>query len=379
MSVDACMTLRRLVSILGLLGWPHVGEAQSPRAVRTLSPAVVSAVQDSVRSFMSRHGIPGLSIAIAVDGQLAWSSGFGLADLENAVPALASTVYRTASIGKPMTAVAALQLAASGKLNLDAPIERYCPVFPKKRWPITARHLLAHTSGIRHYGGPRGAEEQLSAVHYESVESALTVFRDDSLLFEPGTRYLYSTYGYTLLGCVIEGAAHEPFMSYMQREVFAPARMQQTRADNPFALIFRRSRGYRRDPAGELTNSPFADLSNKMPAGGYVTTVEDLVRFALACSDGTLLQAATWNQMASPFMTRQRKVLNERYGLGWGLDSIDGELEVFHGGQTPHVTGILALLPRRRFAVAVLMNLEGVENRRQLTDGIARVVLGAPS
>lgn len=335
----------------------------------------VRRVEALLSAEMSRQGIPGLSAAIAVDARLAWSNGFGLADVENNVPAKAVTVYRTASVGKSITAVAAVQLAERGKLDLDAPVQRYCPSFPEKRWPLTARHLLSHLGGVRHYGDDPA--EFFSTRHYDGVGEALELFRDDPLVAEPGSRYLYSSYGFNLLGCVIEGAAGEPFLDYLRGSIFEPAGMRRTRDDDPLAIIPDRARGYTRGDDGELRNSRFVDMSNKLPAGGFVTTAEDLVRFAAALLRGELVSAEGREAMFTP----QRTSGGERvdYGLGWGLSPPDdlwyGEREVYHGGGTPMVSTMLYMLPGRGFAVAIMANLEGVEDRVGLCARIARVVL----
>src|SRR5439155_19056924 len=159
-----------------------------------IPPATVDAVERAISSEMSRQTIPGLSAAIAASGKIAWGGGFGMSDLENFVPAKASTVYRLGSISKPITAVAAMQLVERGKLDLDAAIQIYVPSFPKKPWPITVRQLLGHLSGIRHYRG----NEIESTRHYASLVEGLAIFKDDPLLFEPGTKYSYTTYGYSL-------------------------------------------------------------------------------------------------------------------------------------------------------------------------------------
>ena len=150
--------------------------------------------------------IPGMSIAIATRDGSIWSNGYGMADLENFVPAKASTVYRTASIAKPITAVAAMQLVESGALNLDAPIDTYVPSFPKKQWPITTRQLLGHLGGIRGYKD--GAETYLTK-HYWSLSEASMVFAEDPLLHEPGSKYFYSTFGYVLAGLAVEAAGKQ--------------------------------------------------------------------------------------------------------------------------------------------------------------------------
>src|SRR6476659_10586026 len=115
------------------------------------SPEKRAQIEAAVSKFMAAKHIPGVSVAVVDNGKFVWSSGFGMADLENFVPATSSTLYRLASISKPLTAVAAMQLSESGKLNLDAPVKTYCPAFPQKEWPITTRQVLAHLGGIRHY------------------------------------------------------------------------------------------------------------------------------------------------------------------------------------------------------------------------------------
>ncbi len=111
----------------------------------------IKTIEAVIREEMTRQGIPGVSVAVAFNGQIRYAKGFGIADLENSLPVKATTVYRTASIAKPMTATAAMLLAEQGKLDLDAPIQKYCAAFPVKPWPVTARQLLGHPGGVRHY------------------------------------------------------------------------------------------------------------------------------------------------------------------------------------------------------------------------------------
>ena len=347
--------------------------AESP----LLDAGKIEQIERRVTAYMSGHGLPSLSIAVVIEGQPAWSAGYGFADLENQVHARASTAYRTASIGKTMTATAAMQLVEEGKLEINADIRRYCPAFPLKGQPITTRHLLSHQSGIRHYGGPRDREEQSSTVHYRNIVDALAPFKDDPLLFPPGEKFLYSTYGYNVLGCVIEGAAGVSFLTYMKQHVWDPAGMTATRDDDPFAIIADRARGYT-FVEGKLRNAQMVDMSNRLPAGGYITTVEDLARFAAAVMAGRLVRADTFQQMTTPArLPDGRRV---EYGLGWGLELEEWHEDVwtFHGGSSPGVSGMLALMPRHRFAVAILTNLEEMPDRSELCADVARIVLGFP-
>ena len=325
---------------------------------------------------MTEDKIPGLSIAIVREGELIWTKGFGYADLENQVPATSKTVYRSASIGKSITATAAMQLVENGQIDLEKPIQEYCPQFPLKKWAINTRHLLAHQSGIRHYGGPKNEQELISNIHYSNIIDPLDIFKNDALLTKPGSKYLYSTYGYNVLGCVIQGASKLSFMDYLRKNIFKPAAMNLTDIDNPYTIIPNRARGYRINGDGNIENCQAVNMTNKIPAGGFITTAPELARFAKAFMSNMLLKEETKKMMLLPQKTNAGTVTS--YGLGWGLfpdEKWYGEIEAFHGGGTPGVNGMLYLLPDRQFAVVVLMNREGVSDRIGLCAQIAKVVL----
>ena len=154
-----------------------------------------------VQQFMKEELVPALTAAVDIDGRIVYSKGFGQADIENEVKATPETLIRTGSIAKPISAVAAMTLVEAGKLDLDAPVQKYCPAFPQKQWTVTTRQVLGHIAGIRHYKD----DETDSIRHYDNMSDGFTIFANEPLLFEPGTKYQYSTYGYTVIGCVIEG------------------------------------------------------------------------------------------------------------------------------------------------------------------------------
>ena len=181
---------------------------------KSLSAEKRAQIEKAASSFLAANSVPGVSVAVVQDGELLWSSGFGMADLENFVPATPFTLFRLGSISKPITATAILQLSERGKLDLDAEVQKYCPAFPKKEWPITTRELLGHLGGIRHYNpGGKGDIPDDSAKHFASMEESLQIFANDPLVAKPGTKFQYSTYGYTVLGCVLEGATSENMWS----------------------------------------------------------------------------------------------------------------------------------------------------------------------
>ena len=172
-------------------------------------------IDDIVNREMQKQQIPAATVAVSSGGQVVYAKGFGKADIENNLPAARDTLIRTGSIAKPISAVAAMTLMESGKLDLDAPVQKYCPALPQKQWTVTTRELLAHTSGIRHYKD----DEIESTKHYNSMSDGFTIFASDPLLFEPGTKFSYSTYGYTVVGCVIEGASGGKFFDYLREHV----------------------------------------------------------------------------------------------------------------------------------------------------------------
>jgi len=336
-----------------------------------LAPQTIGKIEALVQHEMGRQRIPGLTVAVAIGGELAWARGFGLADVENQVPATEHTVYRLASLSKPITAVAALQLAERGRLDLDAPVQRYVPAFPSKPWPITPRLLLGHLAGIRHYRSP---EELNSTTHHTSLQSALAIFQDDPLVARPGTQFVYSTYGYVLLGAVIEAAARQPFFDYVRSHVLAPVGITTIQADDIYRIIPRRARGYRLNRDGELENCALADTSNKIPGGGLVGTAPDMVRFALAVRDGRLLRPETVRQMWTP----QRLANGRRthYGLGWALGEWKGEQVVGHTGGQQGVSTALFMLPGRGLVIAVMANLEKASLGPVVT-GVLQLLAGA--
>lgn len=327
--------------------------AAALHAQLTPAPQRAALLERTLIEQLLQHRIPAVSVAVADRWQLICSAAFGLADIENNVRAATGTVFRLASISKPITAVAALQLAEQGKLELDAPVQRYVPSFPKKPWPITPRQLLAHLSGIRHYRGP---EELLSTRHFYDLAEPLKLFADDPLEFEPGTRFRYSTYGYNLLGLVVERAAGMKFTDYLRHKIFLPAGAHRIQPDDVFRIIPNRARGYRISPSGTIQNCALADTSNKIPGGGLLATAEDLVRFALALLEGRLLTPATLQQMFTPQKTRDGR--STGYGLGWYVTERDGKKWVWHSGSQPGTSTDLLLLPERGLVVAVLTNLE---------------------
>lgn len=339
-------------------------------------PPDVAARIDAVLEKAVEGPLPGVSLAIAVDNKLVYSRGFGKADLEQDVPVTPRTAFRTASIAKPLTATGVMRLAQEGRLDLDAPIRQYCPAWPEKHPTITARQILGHVSGIRHYARQG---ESTGTTAYFSIDESLAAFKDDALLHPPGTKYLYSTHGYTVLGCAIEGASGMSYADYMAARVFGPAGMAATRLDFHYALIPHRARGYMLldqraydslpssakavATPGTVYNAPLHDTSMKVPGGGLLSTAEDLVRFGIAINTGALLPKDAVESMWTELSTADGKPTG--YGLGWGVTPAqDGIRRITHSGNQAGAATVLHVIPEEGVVIALMTNLEDYEAGR---------------
>jgi len=327
----------------------------------TIPAAKVEKIETAITAWMVQNRAPALSIAIVTNNQMSFSKGYGLADVENNVAARSDTAYRLASIAKSMTAIAVMQLVERGKIDLNAPIDQYCAAYPgkhplkdnpDKQFSITVRQLLVHQSGVRH----NKPDEVLSTKHYNSILEAVGSFKDDPLVIEPETKYSYSTPGYTLLGCAIEGASGMPYIDYLRENIFNVAGMTRTFVDDTYAVIPNRARGYRKMQDGEIQNAPLHDTSIKVPGGGFVTTAEDLAKFAIALNNGHLVKPETLAKMWTKPKTSDGK--EQGYAMGFLINDQNGLLRVFNDGSQAGTRTYLFLMPKQKFAVALMTNLE---------------------
>jgi serine beta-lactamase-like protein LACTB, mitochondrial len=337
------MNARSVSFALALLAAVQMAAAQNAAAAGAPDARLDRIVGDAMRA----QQIPAVTVAVMTADRLVYSRAFGTADLENSVPATPETLIRTGSIAKPITAVAAMTLVESGKLDLDAPVQSYCAPFPPKQWPISTRELLSHTSGIRHYAPGEPEHTQ----HYQWMADGFALFVSDPLLFRPGTAYSYSTYAYTVVGCALEGASGTRFQDYVAEHVLRPAGMTHTLVDNVFEIVPHRARGYQLVD-GAVMNSVLMDSSYKIPGGGYLSTAEDLVRFAQALLEGKVLKSASLKEAWTATAVSGKN----GYGLGFALPE-GGRFAMHTGGQSGTSTELF-IIPETHSAIAVLANLE---------------------
>ena len=177
---------------------------------------------------VAEQNLPGLSVAVGIDGDIVWAEGFGFADLKTSVPVTPDHRFRIGTASTVLTSAAAGLLLENGRLKLDDEIQTYVPAFPKKQWPVTLRQLMGHTAGVIPDGGDEGP---LFTKHCERPVEALQYFAENSLLFKPGTQYRYSSYGWILVSAAVEAAADQPFLTFMRERIFDPLGMRDTIPD----------------------------------------------------------------------------------------------------------------------------------------------------
>jgi CubicO group peptidase (beta-lactamase class C family) len=345
------------------------GDPQAPE--ERVSPQTrLARVAEYLVEERARQHIPGVSVAVVLDGKLVWSRGFGLADVENEVPATPKTVYRLASISKMITAVAVLQLVQEGKVGLNASVRDYVPELPDKGERISVEHLLSGLSGIRAY---KSREELFSREPYRRLVDSVESFKDDPLIAVPGRRFINSPYGYTLLGLVVERVSGLTFGDYLEENIFEPSGMSSSGLDDLSGIVAHRGRGYVLQKDGSLRNSFFVDLSARYPGEGMAGTVEDLARFAIAFMTGKLLESSMIKVMTTEYRTEAGE--STRYGLGCFVREENGRRIIGHGGWQPQVASFLLIVPDSRAAVAVLANLEQADVKT-ISLSVAEMLLG---
>jgi CubicO group peptidase (beta-lactamase class C family) len=319
------------------------------------APAIAKA-RSVVRGMVDTMQLPGLSVVVLRGDKMLWSESFGIADLEQGLLVTPQTRFRIGSVSKLLTAAGVARLVEQGKLDLDAPVQLYVPDFPRKPWPVTTRQLAGHVAGIRHYGANYDGLGPPGAPHFASVTAGLTLFQNDPLLFEPGTSYSYSSYGWNLISAVIEGAAKQEFLQYMQSAVLEPLGLRSIAADHPFTFVPNRTRFFERDRAGRLWHAPYVDFSYKWASGGFLSNAEDLARFGAAHLKPGFLRQETLNEV----FTSQRLASGKDtgVGIGWRIGTDAKGRRVFHhGGASVGGRAMLMMYPDLNLVVAMVANI----------------------
>lgn len=336
---------------------PHALAQEAP-ALAEAAPAWREAVDEAVLAEIERQDLVGVAIGVIREGEVAYTAGYGLADRERRVPVTTETMFRWASISKPVTAIAAMQLVEAGRLDLEGDVRDLVTEFPDKGVPITTEQLLSHMSGIVHYSnGPvvRTQRDYDTPHPYQSVILALDTFAQSPLVAEPGKRYSYSTHAYILASAVVERAGEGTFWEQVRARICEPLGLTTLQPDYQWVDIANRAVGYRR-LADRVLRSTDTDVSWKLGGGGFISNVGDLARFAAAVMTHELVDEAISQDMWTARLDRQGQ--SRGYGLGFSVSGEGRRLRVAHNGAQEKTRTRMVFYPNQRHGVVVMTNSE---------------------
>jgi len=335
-----------LILVTALLAWQIALHAQGTAAV--LETKVDAAFSTWTAS------TPGCAVGVSVTGKIVLQKAYGMADLEHDVRNTSDTIFEAGSVSKQFTAAAILLLAREGKLSLDDPTRKYIPELPDYGIPLTIRHMLEHTSGLRDWGSVEGIVgwPRTSRV-YTHAHVLDIVSRQSRLNFQPGTRWSYSNTGYNLAAIIVSRVSGEPFAEFTRKRIFEPLGMTSTSWRDDFARIVKgRAIAYTETGGTFRTNLPFENVHGN---GGLLTTVGDLLRWNENFVEPKVGDASFVREAQTP--GRLSNGQEHDYGFGLFIGQYKGLREVNHGGVTAGYRAFLARYPDQHVSVAVLCNV----------------------
>ena len=351
------MKMIATVALLGMLIASVTSRAQqtTPAESQATSPvSIAERVDGAIARQMQMRRIPGLSLGVVKNGTLLLAKGYGDATVEWKAPATPDSVYLLASMTKPFTAIAIMMLADAGRLAIDAPISMYVAGTPASWSGITIRHLLTHTGGLKdRFELTPDGRMFMDYSAAQMLDAAMKTPTDAA----PGVKWQYSDQGYFLLGVVIEKASGLSYGQFLRDRIFTPAGMTATTLHDWRAIVPNRADGYElfgETLVGSRRRYQFSVVSHY----GVQSTIRDLARFDAALSAGTLVSAATEQQMWMPARLADNTaagLAGVGYGFGWFLEKFNGHREVYHGGSTGTC---FYRLPDDGVSTIVLTNLE---------------------
>ena len=339
-----------------------------PAELTTEQAAQVS--EKVLKALIETNGVPGMGAAVWRDGKVIWTGSAGYRNIEKQLLVNPDTIFRLASVSKLIGVAAAARLKQDGALDVDQPVASILPYLSTKWAPLSTRQLAAHVAGLPHY---QDVDAKRGATHYSSVRDAVSIFNDRDLLAQPGTKYSYSSWGYTLLSAVAEQRAGTPFLDYVAKRI-TPGLVivpDATDSGNPAA-----SKAYEFVDGQARPAAPH-DFSYTWAGGGFGATPKSLVEFGGRMMLGKVVSPETFGWMLQPATLSDGSVVidgDNIVGFGWrtGKDT-DGERIAHHAGVTIGARSALVLWPDRLVAVSLLSNALWVSSIEQ-----SAMIIAAP-
>lgn len=306
-----------------------------------------------LKSYCDINAFKGCIAAVSVDGEIKYFGEAGFADDRTQTKFEKDTKTRIASIVKPMTAIGVMKLVEQKKISLNDPIKKYIPEYSDSlKDKITILQILSHTAGIPGY---QNKKEKENKKNYNNTEEAFSIFKNRPLIAEPGTKFSYTSYGYVVLGVLIERVSGMPYVEYMQKEIWNPLKMFHTEQEDANSIYYNKANLFEKSQKNKLSSVNPTNLSDRVPGGGIHSTLNDLLKFGQAILDNKLISDSLLNKM----LINQKPVQEGNgYGLGFTLygENPDHGIVFGHGGAQTGASNLLFIVPKRKAVIIVLSN-----------------------
>ncbi len=311
---------------------------------------VENTIDKVIKDHCSNDSI-GISILIAKKGTIFYKKAFGKSNIELNTLVSSQTVFEIGSITKQFTALAILKLVQEGKINLKDDLKKYFPNFNTGNYSITIEHLLSHTSGIT--DDVKEFDDNISQLKNYSKNQLISLFKNISLKFEPGTQFSYSNPSYLLLESIIEQVSNQSFCNYLRTNFFEPLQMKNTFIENSFAIIPNKAEGYERDSTGKILKCR-PDYINNNGAGGIATTVDDYYKWHTAVFNYKIVSKELLDKATMPYLLKNGEPVN--YGFGFEIHDAFGIPIIHHGGRNFGYNACEIYNPKEDVLVLILNN-----------------------
>lgn len=344
--------MKRIVASLMLL-LSSIGFSQT---VYNPDQVKIRTAKKLAKKFLRKHKITGMSISVSKHRHIIWSEGFGFSSKKPKIKVKPdTTIFRIASVSKSITGLALAKMFEDKTIDLDSSIYKYVPDYPKQNYDITVRQLGGNLAGIRHFKD----NNEFALNKKMSITEGLNLFKNDSLLFKPGTQFNYSSLGYVLLSEVMQKASNTPFVSFVNDSIFKPLHMQNSMMDLSDTDIPNRTQFYKSSVLKKrVLASPVAN-EFKVGGGGFLSTSEDILKFGNEIIFPKIVSKKTLSEIT----TSQRLSSGNKtgYGIGFSVEtSKKGTPKYYHTGGGVGASSILLIYPEEELVITVLTNLTGV-------------------
>ena len=320
-----------------------------------------------LQGLIEERKIPGLAVTVLKEGDTIFQKGYGYADLDTKKRVNPrKTIFRIASVSKPIAATALAQMVEDGVIDLDASFYKYVPYFPKKQYDFTIRQLAGHTAGIRGY---KGKEHGLNKPY--SIKESIEIFKDSDLLFEPGTGYHYNSFDWVMVSLAMQEASGIPFDEYVREKVLQPLELYNTTPEVASKRYPKAATFYSKNRIGFKKAIPVNNWY-KLAGGGFLSTSEDIANFGNAYIQKKVGKGHPWSQFVTSEMVENKPTY---YGLGWQV-SRDKKGRLFYGHIGNGVGGYsnFFVYPKQQVVFSLLVNCTNPKIQQELDEVVDEIL-----